>query len=469
MQAKLAKIHDASMLILEEIGIRLHHPDILEMLKNQNVRVENNIAYFTRNQIMEQIGKAPRQFTLYARNPLHNIVIGGDNSEYLAGYGCSAIIEPDGSRRNAMTKDYIRFVKLVQQSSGFRVNGGILVQPYDIPPNQTHLLMPYLTMCYSDKCIMGIPGNAQQVKKIMDMACILFGGRNTLQEKPRVISLVNTLSPLQLDRNVLETIKVHAEYGQALIIAACVMSGGTAPITLAGAIAQGNAETLAGIAIAQMIRPGTPTVMGLVMMPMDMRTGGVNIGAPAHSLSVKYCSGLAKRYGLPCRCGGNSTNANGVTVQSGYESMMAMFVSLQEKVNLILHSAGILDGYAAMSYEKFVTDLEVIRMAEYYFEEMATDDNALALNAIREVGHGGEFLTNMHTMQNCRKEAWISDIANTGPLKKTVSPHDAMMKKIKEKLESMIEGYQSPEIDADIKQRLDSYLIENGVSLDFLQ
>ena len=418
---------------------------------------------------MAQIGKAPRQFTVYARNPLHNMVIGGDNSEYGGGYGCSAIIEPDGSRRNAMTKDYIRFIKLVQESPGFRINGGILIQPYDIPPNQIHMLMPYLTMCYSDKCLMGIPGNTQEVEKIMDMAGILFGGKDALKEKPRIISLVNTLSPLQLDRNSLETIKIHAKYGQGISITAGVMNGGTAPITLAGAIAQGNAEALAGIAIAQMIRPGTPTIMGVVIMPMDMRSGGVNIGSPAHSLAIKYISGLAKRYGLPFRCGGNSTNANGLTVQSGYESMMAMFVSLQEKVNLILHSAGILDGYAAMSYEKFVSDLEVIRMAEYYFEEMSTDDNAMALDAIREVGHGGEYLTNIHTMQNCRKEAWTSDFAITGPIEEAITPNEAMMEKSKNKLESMIKEYQRPDMNSHIKQRLDSYLLENGVSPDFLQ
>ena len=464
MQERLRKIHDTSMTILEKVGIRLYHPKIIEILKLNNIQVKDSVAYFSRDQIMAQVEKAPGQFTVYARNPKYDMVIGGGRSQYAGGYGCPGIIESDGLRRNATMTDYIRFVQLIQQSQGFRLNGGILVQPTDIPVHQAPLLMTYATMCLSDKCIMGQPGTAAEVENIMEMVGILFGGKESLVKKPRILTLVNTLSPLQIDRNSLETISIHARYEQPVVICAGVMTGTTSPMTLAGSIAQGNAETLAGIAIAQMIRPGTPVVMAINTTPVDMRTGGVNVGSPAQALAVKYCAGLAQMYGLPCRCGGSITNANGAIAQSGYESMLSMFVSLQEKVDLIIHSAGIVDGYSAMSYEKFIVDLEIIRLVEYYLKDMPMDENALALEAIQEVGWKGQYLTHSHTMKNCRNEAWISEITVTGPLKNAVSPHEAMMEKIGQKIDSMLKAYEQTTLDNYSQQYLDGFLKKNGVS-----
>ena len=469
MKAELEKIHDTSMAILETVGIRLHHPEIVTLLKQNGIRVEDDRVFFTRNQVMELVHKAPSRFTLYARNPRYDMVIGknanqAEKSQYVGGYGCPAIIEATGTRRPALLDDYIRFVKLVQQSPLFNINGGILVQPSDLPPEWTHMLMVYATMIHSDKCIMGQTGSAQEVNRIMEMAAIVFGGRQQIEEKPRVLTLINTLSPLQMDRHSLDTLKVHAEYGQPVVICSGIMNGTTAPITPAGAIAQGNAETLAGIAVAQMIRPGTPVVMAINMTPVDMRTGGVDIASPAYALAIKYCAGLSRIYNLPCRCGGTNTSAKGLTAQSGYESMMNMFVSLQEGVDLIIHSAGILDGWAAMSYEKFMMDLEIIRMIEYYFKGVSLTENDLALDAIRQVGPGGQFLTHPHTMKNCRKDAWISNITVSGQGKQGVSPVQSMTEKIISQAEEMLSGYHPPELDDDVRSRLDSYLESNGIT-----
>lgn len=468
MQKRLQEIHDISMTILETTGIRLHHPDILHLLEKNSIQVKDDVVYFTRDQLMSLIDKAPDQFTVYSRNPEHHMTIGDGCTQYSGGYGCPAVIDADGTKRNAVMKDYIRFIKLVQQCPGFRLNGGIMVQPADIQPEQAHMLMTYATMCLSDKCIMGQPGSTREVEQIMEMAAILFGGETELVKKPRIITLVNTLSPLQIDFNSLETIRIHAEYAQPVVICAGVMTGTTSPVTLAGSIAQGNAESLAGIAVSQLIRPGTPVVMAINATPVDMRTGGVDVGAPAQALAVKYCAGLARMYGLPCRCGGSSSNAGGVTAQSGYESMLSMFVTLQEKVDLVIHSAGIMDGYAAMSFEKFITDLEVIRMAEYYLNDMPMDDNALALEAIQEVGWKHQYLTHPHTMQNCRKEAWVSDIASGGPLNSISSPQDAMMEKIDCKLNALLDSWELPPMNNETRQRLIAYLLENGVSRDHL-
>ncbi|MCG8619359.1 MAG: trimethylamine methyltransferase family protein [Desulfobacterales bacterium] len=460
MKNRVKQIHEASMIILENVGIRLHHPEILDLLRDRGVRVRDGAAYFTRHQINACLESAPSSFTVYARNPSHNMEIGAGRPQYVAGYGCPAVIEADGTRRNAVMDDYRRFVKLVHQTPDFRLNGGILVQPEDIPTETAHLIMTHAAMTLSDKCIMGIPGTAREVGQLMEMASIPFGGPEKFREKPRVITLVNTLSPLQMDRNSLDTILVHARCGQALVICAGVMTGTTSPVTLAGSIAQGNAETLAGIAIAQMINPGTPVVMAINTTPVDMRTGGVNVGSPAQSLAVKYTAGLARMYNLPCRCGGSSSDAVGVTAQSGWESMMAMFVSCSEKVDLIMHSAGILAGYAAMSYEKFITDLEVIRLAASYFADLETDENAMALDAVAEVGWQNQYLMHPHTMKNCREAAWVSDITPSGrDAAPAVSPNQALMDAIDKKLNRMIDDFTPAAPDPAVLTQLNDYLL----------
>jgi trimethylamine--corrinoid protein Co-methyltransferase len=463
MQEKVARIHQTSMAILQKVGIKLHHSAICSILQENGIKVKDQIVYFTEEQVMSWVGKAPGKFTVHARNPQHDALIGGGQPQYAGGYGCSAITDAAGNRREATLSDYIRFIKLVQQCDGFRLNGGILVQPTEIPVAQTHAAMAYATMLFSDKCIMGQPGPAESVETIMAMATMAFGGRQALMQKPRVLTLVNTLSPMQIDPIALDTIKVHAEYGQPLVITAGVMSGTTAPITPAGALSMGNAEVLAAIAITQILREGTPVVMGIAVVPADMRTGGLNLGAPAHAICIRYAKALAGMYGLPCRCGGSGSDADGLTAQSGYESMLNMFVSLQEKVDLIIHSVGILSSYSSMSFEKFITDLNVISLIEHYHADIAVDDNALALPVIIETGHGGQFLTHSHTLDQCRSVPWTSVFADIGHQKSGENAPEAYLAKVNRTQDRILSTYRQPELEPDLRTALENFLMETGM------
>jgi trimethylamine--corrinoid protein Co-methyltransferase len=306
------------------------------------------------------------------------------------------------------------------------------------------------------------------VEKIMAMASMAFGGREALMQKPRILTLVNTLSPMQIDRIALDTIKVHAEYGQPLVITAGVMSGTTAPITPAGALSMSNAEALAAIAITQMLREGTPVVIGIVVVPADMRSGDLNLGAPAHAICIRYAKALADMYGIPCRCGGCGSDADGLTAQSGYESMINMFVSLQEKVDLIIHSAGILNRYSSMSFEKFITDLEIVSIIEHHFADITINDNTLALPVIIQTGPGGEFLSHSHTLTQCRKVSWTGVIDATGPPKSGENAPEAYLTKVNRTLERILSDYRQPELEPDLQASLESFLIETGVDAKHL-
>ena len=187
---------------------------------------------------------------------------------------------------------------------------------------------------------MGGSDGATETQQTMDLLSICFGDRRHLIEKPRMVSIISSSSPLRFNRDSLDKLLIHARYGQPAMITAAVMGGTTGPITLAGTIAQANAETLAGIAVSQMIREGTPMVYGTQSTLADMQTGAYVSASPEHALCIRYGARLAKFYGLPCRGGGGKSDAHFVSAQSGFESMLTMLITCEEKMNIVVLSAG---------------------------------------------------------------------------------------------------------------------------------
>jgi trimethylamine--corrinoid protein Co-methyltransferase len=465
----LKKIHNASVRILEEIGIRLHNPEVIDLLKQNGIEVDGQTALFEEKQIMHWINKAPGRFTLYARNPDHDMFIGGDSTEYAAGYGTPTIVAPDGSRRSATLEDYITFLKLVDQSEYFNINGGILVQPCELPSIYSNPAMMYATLTHSDKCILGLPGTAGEVEHIMNMGAIIFGGKDEFIKRPHIATMVSTFSPLQIDHIALQTMLVCARHKQPLIISPAPAAGTTGPIMMAGNISLANAEALAAIAITQVINEGAPVVYGLQSYAADMASGNISIGSPGYSIQAKYCAQLAKLYGLPSRTGGTNTDAKGVSVQSGYESMMSMLLACQNKVNLIIHSAGILDSFAATSYEQFIVDLEIISMIEFYLADIETDPEDFSFDVIREVGIGGQFITTRHTLERCRKDSWHPEIGLRGYLVKG-SPNKQLFANIARKMQKMLDSYEKPMLPPDILEALYEYTVKiEGVDKSIIE
>jgi trimethylamine--corrinoid protein Co-methyltransferase len=320
---------------------------------------------------------APAEFHLYARNPAYNMHIGGDRVEHVSyNAGFPFIVDMEGNRRKAMFDDYLKFLKLVHNTPAFNMNGGVMVTPDDLPNDDNlYPTMLYATLLHSDKCLFGgMGGRAESMKTMQILQAVFDAEKEEMIKTPRIANLVSSLSPLQFDEKMLDTLKVYADYGQAVVVSPAVMAGSTGPVTMAGTIAVSNAESLVGIALSQMLRPGTPAIYGSATSNADMRTGAFTIGTPESALAVNIVPDWPSVYGLPCRGGGALNDAKNVSVQAGYESMMVQFVANQEKINFNFHSAGGLDSYGAMSYEKYVTDLEILSRIKYYLADLNTDE-----------------------------------------------------------------------------------------------
>lgn len=466
MKEKLTAIHNQALRILATVGIRLHHAELLERMQQHGVSVTNNTAFFTPDFIMDAVRRAPASFTLHARNPRYDTVIGGDHVNCAPGYGCAAICEPNGARRNAVMADYIRFAQLVHQCRHFNINGGILAQPTDVPADQSHLLMLYAAMVSSDKCLMGVPGNRLQLQALMDLAAIAFGGRAAFTAKPHLLTLISTISPLQIDEMALDAMIIAARHNQPVIISPSPAAGTTGPIDMAANISLAAAEALAGIAIVQTLSPGMPVIFGLQCLGADLRTGNISIGSPAYTLQSKYTAALARMYRLPSRCGGTLTDAPNLSPQSGYESMLNMLTTFQNGVNVVVHSAGTLDSFAAISYEKFIMDIQIIDMVKYYLNDMDVNPDTLNMELVRRVGPGGQFLTTMDTLDKCRSHSWRPLIGVGG--KTGESPSDKFLNRIARRLQAMLDSYSTPPMHRALLAELDDCMVRQGVDRSLL-
>ena len=462
MTNNLEQIHDASMTILERCGMKFADHRVLELMAANGFKVSDETVYFQREKLMSLIKKAPESFTLHARNPQHNMILGGNRTYYAPGYGAPALIDFDGSRRQAQFDDYITFLKLVQASDCFHINGGILVQPSDLNPETAFASMLHAAILHSDKCLISGGGRADENRMVMEMMAILCGGEDTFRSKPHILALINTTSPLMMDAPSIETLITFIEHGQPIMITPATMAGTTGPVTLAGTIALANAEVLAGIALTQMIRPGAPVMFGFQADTADMRSGSIGRGSPEGALCFTMGAKLAKWYGLPCRGGGSVSCAKNISVQAGYEGMLTLLATSQAKMNLIIHSAGMMDADAAVSFEKFMVDLEIIGMIDQFLKGVPINSETLALDVIEQVGPAGEFLTQMHTMTHCRNASFVPTIGLRGN-KANENPNDALKEKILRKMENMLQKYKMPELSSSVKSQLNDYLKDHGV------
>lgn len=462
---KLTQIHQTSMKILAEVGMKFHHPEIVEIVKSNGVRVEGNVAYFTEEEILEWVAKAPRIFTLYARNEKYNMTIGGDNVYVCPGIGASNVSDIAGNKRRGTLDDYKKFLKLYHQNPDFYINGGLLIQPAELEKSVPALLQ-YLSILYSDKCMNGVSGDTKEAKEMLDVVAAAFGGKDAIMRKPRIIKVVSTNTPLQLDYKMSETLLQFAAYRQPVIIAAAAMAGTTSPITLAGTLALANAEIIATIAVSQMIAPGMPVVYGSQTCSADLKTGQIAIGSPEGALCYQYTAKLGKAYGIPCRGGGALTDSKVLNAQAGNETMMTLMAAAGAKMNLIFQCAGIMDGYNSISFEKLALDFEVIRMVKRYLGDITVDETSLAFDAIKERGIAGEYMTANHTFENIRRETYIPDLAVRGSVSE--DPAKVYNDHIAAKLDTMLAQYERPAISEEQINAMQAVLEEIGFDREYL-
>jgi trimethylamine--corrinoid protein Co-methyltransferase len=452
---QIEQIHETSLRILGKVGIEFRFEPALEVLKKGGARVDGERVFFPARLVEEQIRKAPAEFTLYARNSDFDVVIGGNHMAFVPGYGAVFVTDLDIGRREGSLKDFENFVKLTDASPYQDICSGVVIEPTDALPEIRHAQMIYTAMKYSAKPFMGSAMGLQGARDSIQMASILFGSQNELSLKPRMISILCSLTPLVYDERMLGAIMEYARAGQPQLISSLGIAGATSPVTLAGTLVVQNAEVLAGIVFTQLIREGTPVVFAGASSGVDMHTGALSIGSPEMTLNTAATAQMARFYGLPVRSGGAVCDAKCPDAQASYESMMSLLTARFSGINLVLHSTGILESYNCMSYEKFIIDDEMCGMVKRIKRGYEVNPDTLAFDIIKEVGPGGHFLDKDHTFDHFRTEFYqpqLSDRDDFVSWQASGSPQS--MERANKKYKEILETYEAPDLPADVDKDL---------------
>src|SRR3954447_16138745 len=443
--------------IVSELGIDFLHDDAIAVLAAAGQDVDGQLVRFDPDWILEQVAKAPREFDVQARNPDRNIHVGGKHMAFGAVYGCP-FVRRGLERREATYEDFQNLVRPPQSSPQLATPGGTICEPNDKPLDSRHLDMVYALLTLSDKPFMGSVTSGPNAVDTMAMAEMVFG-RESLEETPAIISLINVNSPLRYDDRMLSALLEYARANQALVITPFLLMGAMSPVSVPSALAQQVAEALAGIALVQTIRPGCPVVFGSFLSNTDMQSGSPSFGTPESATGL-FCTGqIARHYNLPCRGGGALTSSQVVDAQAGYESMMSLWPTFLAGTNFVMHSAGWLESALVSCYEKFVVDVEQLRMLHAAFEPLRIDEETLAYSAHQEVGQGGHFLGAAHTLERFREcfyrplvsstenfERWNRNGANDTAARAT------------EIWQKTLSEYEKPPIDADLEGELKAFV-----------
>jgi len=456
---QIEQVHNASLQILEKIGIDFRYPPALEVLKKGGAIVDGARVFFPPRFVEEQIRKAPAEFTLFARNPKYDVVIGGNNMVFTPGYGAPFVTDLDHGRRKGTLKDFERFVKLTGASSNQDICSGMVIEPSDVPLETRYAQTLYTAMKYSDKCFMGSAMGELGARDSIRMASILFGSEAQLTEKPRLISILCSLSPLKYDDRMLGALMEYAKVGQPQLISSLAIAGETGPATLAGNLALQTAEILAGIVLTQLVREGAPVIFSGSSSNAEMHSGALSIGSPEMAMNTAATAQMARYYNLPSRSGGAVCDAKVPDAQAAYESMMSLSMAQVSGVNFVLHSAGILESYNCMSYEKFIIDDEMCGIVKRIKRGYEVNEDTLGLDVIKEAGPGGHFIDKDHTFDHFRTEFYQPQLSNRDDFdswQASGSPQsvEAAGKKYKE----ILKTYETPGLPADVNRDLQKYI-----------
>ncbi|HSB06479.1 MAG TPA: trimethylamine methyltransferase family protein, partial [Thermodesulfobacteriota bacterium] len=451
----IEKIHEASLSVLGRIGVAFHSPMALEIFRRHGFKTEEKVVRFSTKEVENALGSAPSQFTLFARNPEKNLSIGGGDTAFAPGYGAPDLITDRLTRRRATLADYVNFCRLAHTSDIVNVTGFLSVDPSDLPPQNYHLDMLYNNLILSDQPFIGSPLSGQTAQDAVNMAGIAFGRRDL----PVMASIINSLQPLQFSAEMTESMIVFARHNQPIIVMGGGMMGATAPLRLSGLLCIQNAVVLAGITLAQLVRPGCPVIYGVGGSPMDMQTGAYYTGGPELSRAIRIGVAIAKHYNLPCRGGGALTDSHQMDFQAGAQSAFCIGQTLAGHLDFIIHSCGMLSSYMAMSYEKFIADEDLWRHALYLEKPLDLTDLDQEVEAIREAGVGGQFMTQERTVKFCRTELFRSPLMNRLPFEKWETVKNrTLMEKASSLVRERLECYQPPPIEKDIMKGLSDYV-----------
>src|SRR5215469_11754092 len=462
-QDQVTAIHEASLKLLEETGIEFMGAAARQRLRQAGASVDDatGLTKLPREVVLDAIKSAPSSFVLTPRNPERRIHLGENFISFGLVAGPPNIHDGIQGRRAGNLEDYVKLIKLAQSFDIIHLIGNQPTAPIEMPTRTRHLDCYLANVTYSDRVYHCTSIRRNRALDGIDIMALARGKtREEMMGDPGVITIISVNSPRRFDGAMSDGLMTMAEFGQAVCVTPFTLMGAMTPVTLAAALTQQNAEALAGIALTQLVRPGSPVVYGAFTSNVDMRSGAPAFGTPENARATLAAGQLARRYNLPYRAS-NSCACNVVDAQAAYESEMSLWSSVMGHANMVYHGAGWLEGGLTASFEKIVLDVEMLQMMAETIKpiDVNAEEIAAGLEAIADVPTGGHFFGSPHTLARYETAFYKPLVSNWQNYEnwELAGGLDATQRATKI-WQAALEAYEPPPLDPAVAEALQAFV-----------
>jgi len=414
-QSDMRRMHAGIVRILSEIGVHMPNRRAFDLFKNAGVSVDEQrqLVFISEGFLEDCIDAAPSEIVLWGRdNPDNNIIVGGKRVHFGSGGTALNVLDLEtGEKRLSTLEDVQNVSKLLDYLDNvhFQV---IPVFPNELPVTQIDINRFFAALNNTTKHVQGGVYTMEGTKEVVEMCTMIAGSREHLQKEPFISFITCVISPLVIDKQYGDLLMTCAESGLPLSIPAEPLTGATAPVTIAGNVANLCAETLAGICLAQLVNRGTPVLMACTSTAADPRDMSYASGAVEEGLINACAAQMAQFYGLPYYGTAGQSDSKIVDAQAGFEGAITNLLVGMAGGNFIHDAVGLLEFCMTASYEKYVMDNEILAEVMRVLKGVEVSDETLAIDVTAEVGPGGNFLMQPHTVRHMRQEHFIPKIAD---------------------------------------------------------
>ncbi len=455
----LELIEEKTEELLQEVGVEFRGDDeALRIWREAGADVNGQRVRFDRGHLRHLLSTVPSEFTMHARNPRRSAKLGGRHIVFAPAYGSPFVTDLDRGRRYGTIEDFQNIVKIAYMSPWLHHSGGTVCEPVELPVNKRHLDMVYAHMKYSDMPFLGSVTTRERALDSIAMARILFGADYV--DRHCVISgNINMNSPLIYDGAMSGALRAYAEANQCPMVVPFVLSGATGPVTIAAATVQSLAEVMVGVALGQLVRPGSPAVFGNFITSVNLRAGSPTFGT-AESVASSYVVGqIARRFNVPLRCSGGFTSSLCVDAQSTNESVNSLNAAVLCGAHYVLHAAGWLESALTVSYEKLVIDADYLGALHKFVKGVSLAPDQFTTESFEEVGPGGHFFGSAHTLEHYEDAFYESELFTTPPYEQWVDEGSTdIAQRANAKWKRMLAEYEQPEMDPGIDEELQAFM-----------
>ncbi len=457
-QDQIERIHEASMWILENVGVDFRDPIAPGQWKAAGAKVEGERVYLDRDLVMELIASIPSEITLHARDPEKTVTLGEGRSIFVPMTGAPYIRDLDDERRYGTYADLNIFHKLSHMSPALHSTAHVICEPMDKPVNHRHLWITYSSMAHSDKTFMGMSTSGQNGEDVMDMVKILFG-EDYVENHAVTTANINGNSPLVWDETMLGAMRAFTRHNQPVLCSPFVLGGANTPASTAPAVAQLNAEALSALAYTQVVRKGAPAIYGHYLSTVSMASGAPMAGTPEIALMNFMIGQMARFYDVPWRTSNTLGGAKTFDAQAGYESAATLMAVCMAGANYIWHSAGWNEAGLHCSMAKFVVDAEQCAMAYRMTEGVRWDDFDEALVAVKDIGPGGHYLGHPHTQENFERAFFMPKLLDNNSFEQWQADGSVEITgRALDHARTLLEQYEQPALDEAKDEELRDYI-----------